>query len=105
MKAEATIRKWATGKNWGIATEHFIPGSSSNPRSFFVHGSKALAPEIEEQLGVGVKILFVIGPPRQPGELNAALEIELAPTRTAREPKAQFMPEVSPKSENVGGSL
>jgi len=103
MKAEATIRQWATGKNWGIANERFFPGQT--PRRFFDHGSKALTPEIEAQLGVRVKILFVIGPPRQPGELNAALEIELSPTQKPREAAVEAKPEVSPESENVGGSL
>jgi hypothetical protein len=77
MKTEATIRQWVSAKYWGIANERITAGVT--PRRFFVHGSKALTPEVAEQLGVGVRILFVEGAPRQSGELAAALEIELAP--------------------------
>jgi hypothetical protein len=77
-KKSGTIRKWSN--SWGIANSYCE--NSDFPQKYFVHLSKRVSPDIE--LGLGVKIVFVPGSPRKPGDLPAALEIELAPVVVAR---------------------
>jgi hypothetical protein len=71
MRITGTIRKW-TGKGWGIA-------NSYPDRRFFVHVSNAVSEDVQLALALDLKITFEEGPPRNPGELPVALQIELAP--------------------------
>ena len=75
-KRYGTIRKWVPAGAWGIVNSY--PEGSQEPQRFFVHISRVISPDA--LLGLGVRIRFVVGPPRNPGELPAALEIEIAPS-------------------------
>ena len=71
MRITGTIRKW-TSKGWGLANVY-------PDRRFFVHVSNAASQDVQLALGLNVRISFDEGAPRNPGDLPAALNIELAP--------------------------
>ncbi len=97
-----TIRRWTT-KGWGIANS-YAPGSTE-PTRWFIHANHAVTDEIENALGLNVRITFEEGPPRNPGELPTALKIELAPNKPTSQIKRELaQTQAAPTNEPISGS-
>jgi hypothetical protein len=92
MRKQGVIRSWHEERGFGV-----IVGTASSLDRYFLHISnvRGTVPP-----AIGLRVEFDPGPPLRQGDLPPALNIVVLESAGT-----EITPEVSPKSENVGGSL